>query len=361
MPVQVQLPGYNRNVIGENIANIANAGASAYHNYKQANLADEETKKAELQNKVLTQQADQGVAYKQAADTPGTPESNLLKAQHSLLRDAFQSSGVIKTKDGQTALSDWGKQISDKNVSGFKLDQTMQNSPAMKDVVDLIKSKNSAEAMGAKANAYTAVGMGRLDETRNQNAVQAGAAFEKDPILKSSKVSLNSLDRSLSILNNSTKPVTAKDLNLAYNDYINSVAAGGIATEGKIHRELPDTWAQSWNELKQKAGENDDLRKDPVGQQLIELLRNNIGTVRVDLGNAVANQAQNIAADFQSNTNPKVRETVSQKLKTYSAYGAAPAENTAGSGGGIAPPGGHTSVKQGDHTYNWNSKTGKYE
>lgn len=157
----------------------------------------------------------------------------------------------------------------------------------------------------------------QLSERKNKSATQAGQDFEHDPILKTSKTSLNSLNRSSSILENPNKPVTTKDLNLAYQDYINAVAAGGTATEGKIQRELPETWEQDWNAFKSKAGEFDDLRKTDTGRKLIQMLHENIRTVKGDLNNAMADQATNIHESYKYNNNQQVKKTVDDKLKKY--------------------------------------------
>lgn len=171
---------------------------------------------------------------------------------------------------------------------------------------------------GVQGNQAKAGGMnGRTNELMNKNAGAVGQEYEHDPILKSSKTSLNSLTRSSSILDDPNKPVTTKDLNLAFTDYINSVANGGAATEGKIHRELPETFETTWNELKQKVGQNDDLRKTKGGQALIDMLKENIHTVRHDLSGAMADQAYNIHTNYTTSTNPRVQQTNKDKLKLY--------------------------------------------
>lgn len=163
----------------------------------------------------------------------------------------------------------------------------------------------------------TGVKQDQLEETKNKNAGAVGQEFEKDPIIKMSKTNLNALTRSMNILENPNKPVTAKDFNLAQTDYINAVAAGGAATEGKIHRELPETLVTKWNELKQKIGENDDLRKSPAGKELIDLLRQSIRMVRDDISSAISEQALNLHDSNKFSTNDKVKQTIKDKLKTY--------------------------------------------
>lgn len=185
---------------------------------------------------------------------------------------------------------------------------------------DLIKDKGQTERtaqMMAGLNARTAMSGERLGQTQNKDAGQVGKEYENNHLIATSKNNLNSLTRSQSILSNPDKPVLAKDLNLAYNDYINAVAAGGAATEGKIHRELPENWEVGWNDLKTKAGQFDDLRQNPTGQKLIQMLGQNIGAVRNDLQSAVSDQAYDIFQNNASSTNPKAVEVNKSKLKAY--------------------------------------------
>jgi hypothetical protein len=172
-----------------------------------------------------------------------------------------------------------------------------------------------ADMNKSRADYYGTMGGAKVD----QLAAGAGKDIQDDSIIKPLVNSSNSLVRSMSILNNPNKPVTTKDLNLAYNDYINAVAAGGAATEGKINRELPDTWAQDFNLLKQKAGVNDDLRQSPAGQQLISMLKENINTVNGDISGAVAARAKSKldTARAAYKNNPSALEAATQAAAPY--------------------------------------------
>lgn len=195
-----------------------------------------------------------------------------------------------------------------------KLDQyTGEQTRALKEKL----GSAAAAAKVAAAGATNATREKRLDLATSKNAGDVGGAYEKDPILKTSKTSVNSLIRSESILTNPEKPVTTTDLNLAYNDYINAVAAGGAATEGKIQREMPVTFETQLNLLKQKAGKNVDLRKSPAGRELIDLLQKNITKVKEDLSGAIGDQAYNIHSNYIDSSNPKAIETNKRKLKEY--------------------------------------------
>lgn len=221
-----------------------------------------------------------------------------------------------------------------------------------KDLQFLSAPKGSIVGEASEAKKIAAQGLAgyraqNMDLRTSKNAGDVGAHYESDPILKLSKTNLNSLTRSSSILDNPNKPVTTKDLNLAYNDYINAVAAGGTATEGKINRELPTNWETTWNDFKQRAGESDDLRKTSAGKQLIDMLKENISTVRRDMSQAIGEQAYNIHSNSLDSTNPKAVETNKRKLKEYAPekyqelYGPKPAK------GMMAPTGQPGSMQPG--------------
>jgi hypothetical protein len=194
-------------------------------------------------------------------------------------------------------------------------------SQAGPEVVKMAEAAGQQRAMllagQAKAQAINNGQGGRVDEMRNQNAVAAGDHIEKDDIIKNSKKNLNSLMKSYSILTKLNGTLTAKDLNLAYNDYINATAPGGAATEGKVDRELPETWAQELNTLSQRIGDTKDLRKDPAGMKLIEELKANMFNVKRDMNSQIVNQFNSIADNYKSNTNPRVQDTINTKRAAY--------------------------------------------
>ena len=193
----------------------------------------------------------------------------------------------------------------------------LEKNPELSPILGLIKGQQQATAMGNMAALRAAPMMERVTEQKNQNSIEAGSKFDTDPIIQLSTTNQNALKRSMSILTNPDKPVTTKDMNLAYNDYINAVAAGGTATEGKIQRELPETFASQFNSLKGKFGEFDDMRQNPTGAQLIDMLSKNIGTVNGDIQQAVSNRAANLYSNYAASSNPKVQQIAAAKLKQY--------------------------------------------
>lgn len=269
---------------------------------------------SDIQNEALKAQAD-----------PTSNESKFARAELSAGLDAYAKSGYTdqgtasKLKgliNGTPDETDEDGNVVKPGSPGLSAIAISKN-PELSALSSFVKGEQSAKAMAAAATARSAPQTARLEETKNQNSVAAGNSFENDPIIKLSKTNLNSLTRSQSILDNPNKPVTTNDLNLAYNDYINAVAAGGAATEGKIQRELPETWATQFNSLKGKAGEFDDLRQNETGAQLIGMLKQNIGTVRNDISNAVRDQAANRFDDYKASTNQKVQEVAKGKLLKY--------------------------------------------
>ncbi len=361
MSVTVQLPGRTP-ATGPALASLVDAGFSSYKNYKQGQVANQEIEKNTLANKraqdLYAQMSDENsTASEVARNTAMGQLGAISKAKPAQNADAQQGLARLSdmVKNGVMAKDAQG-QVVKKPMSAIEVNNLFSENPFIKNMNDyMTKVDASAPLVQAKKQMADAM-TGRLEETKNQNAAEAGQKFENDPILKASKGSINSLTRSVSILDNPNKPVTTKDLNLAYTDYINAVANGGAATEGKISRELPETFEQTWNEVKQKGGTNDDLRKSPAGAELIDMLRENIHTVNKDLKGAISDQAKNLGQSFGSNTNPKVQKTVADKLKTYTQPDAQPEAPK-----GKPAPGGHAQVFQDGHTYNWNPQTGKYE
>jgi hypothetical protein len=157
---------------------------------------------------------------------------------------------------------------------------------------------------------------GRVDVMKGNQAIGAGKSFDTDPIIKMSQTNVNSLKRSQNILENPKLPVTAKDLNLAYNDYINAVAAGGAATEGKISRELPETFETEFNNLRMKAGDLADLRKSDSGRHLIDQLRGRINGVNDDIHHAISDRASDLYSTY-STANPETEAVARRKLRQY--------------------------------------------
>lgn len=157
------------------------------------------------------------------------------------------------------------------------------------------------------------MGGGAMASVRRDNAiVNAGAAFDKDAILKPITNTMNSLDRADSILKGNA-PVTAQSLNIAQQDFINSVAAGGAATEGKVDRELLTTLATKMNEAQTKFGDIPDLRNSAGGRALIGQIQSLIGQVRQDYNSAASTRIKEMRGNYNHVSDSGIQQTAYDK------------------------------------------------
>jgi hypothetical protein len=266
--------------------------------------------------KTLEGLADQPVQQKQAL-----MKQELAKPGQDLAQQAADPNSPISKMVGSATASVMQKAGMPvdgiQGMSAMQVNEFLDKNPVIKEAVSQDNAMKKLQGVLAQASITNGLRERGLGIREDQAAARAGKDFEDNSIIKTAKNSLNSLDRSVGILNNTSKPVTTNDLNLAYTDYINAVANGGAATEGKIKRELPETFEGDWNTLKQKVGVNDDLRKTATGQALISMLKKNISQVQGDLNGAISAQAQNTASSYGSTSNQKVKDTVANKVKTY--------------------------------------------
>jgi hypothetical protein len=211
-------------------------------------------------------------------------QENLLRAQGAKEKDiaAFRASAQ------QTIQDLMGKQ---------KMDlQTL----AGQQKLDQIKAQGSGKA------AANTLGSAR----RNQVISNAGAAFDKDPILKQITTTNNSLDRATSIMNGTT-PVTGKNFALLQQDMISAMAPGGAATEGKVNREMVETLSSQLNDLQTRFGSINDLRKEQP--QVFAQLQSLINQVKHDYSLAGRQRVSEIATNYQDVPDDLVRNTVDRK------------------------------------------------
>lgn len=154
-----------------------------------------------------------------------------------------------------------------------------------------------------------------LSEVRaNQLRANSGAAFDKDSVLKAITNTNNSLDRATSIMDGKT-PVTAKNFALLQQDMINAMAPGGAASEGKVNREMVSTLSTALNDLAQKGGSIQDLRKDDPA--LFKQLRGLITQVQQDYAIAGLDRGKELHSTWESVDDPRVQDTIDRKLKYW--------------------------------------------
>lgn len=191
-------------------------------------------------------------------------------------------------------------------LAGIEKDEGYKNALA-------VAAERGKATLGA-ATARQGVTAGRLEETKGQNAARAGQAFETDKVIVPLKKNLNGLQRGEDMLNGKL-PLTTSLINAVGQDFINSLTADNSATEGKVNRELVETFTEKWNRFKQKMGDEPDLRKEEP--KVVEQLRNMIGEVKGSYANAIGDQALNIHDSYKDHPNAGVREVVKNKLAKY--------------------------------------------
>ncbi len=181
-------------------------------------------------------------------------------------------------------------------------------------------AQNSPQMIAAKTKQFNSdiraqTTMGSLDERRNKNAAQAGNDIEKAvaPLKKTQQ----NLARAQGMLDGSV-PLSAQNFNLLQQDLIQATAPGGVATEGKMNREMIETYAQKINELKTRFGNITDIRQ--AQPQVVNQMRSLIGEIKGEYDRAMEQQATDAADSYSANTNPKVQATLKNKLQRYAPH-----------------------------------------
>lgn len=191
--------------------------------------------------------------------------------------------------------------------------QKRRETPA-KQQIDMLKSQN--DILKALANPTGAARMANYDERLNQDAGKVGQSFETDHHLKTMKNTQLNLARAQNIFDGD-EPITAKTFNILQQDFINAMAPGGAATEGKVGRELIEPVSAMINNLELKYGKVTDLRKVPEAQPVLRNIQGLLHQIKQDYDGGMERQALDIAGSYTSNTNPRVQQTVREKMARY--------------------------------------------
>jgi hypothetical protein len=133
-------------------------------------------------------------------------------------------------------------------------------------------------------------------------------------LMKQYQGTLENLNRADSLLNGK-QPITTSTFNMLQQDFIGAVAQGGAATEGKVHREMIEDFQTKLNSLRQKFGEQADLRvSDPKTLAYLQAL---ITHIKGDYQKAQARMSQNIVDAHSASTSPKVQQTLKKNASKY--------------------------------------------
>ncbi len=159
----------------------------------------------------------------------------------------------------------------------------------------------------------------RFGETQSQNAAKAGKDIEEDPVNKDAAQARQSLSRGKSLLNGKN-PLTYNNLNAVQQDVISGMTKGGQSSEGKVNREMQESWIGRWNNLKAKAGQygnDNDIRKQDPG--LYKQIQDLLNEVDGSIAHNMAERTKSLATSYGQTSNKKQKAVVDQKIKQYSA------------------------------------------
>lgn len=297
------------------------AGLSSYQNERDYQLKQKQLEQEKAYKSAMTRKA--GLVFNpETGQYEETPESKL-KTSFEATKFKREQEEIDPNSETSKNARQLAKQIleNSKKGSGGLITDNM----SAKDIEDrgMLKAQvaagNSAQrtaeyvALGKERNAIAGAG---LSERQNVHATDSGQAFEKNTILKQSKNTINSLERAES-LGRGAEPLTAKSFNILQQDLINALAPGGAATEGKVNREMVETLQAKLNEANLSFGKVSDLRKEQP--EVFNNIMNIIAQVKKDYIHAANREAKNIHQSFAQSTNPKVQETIKNKLRDYGA------------------------------------------
>lgn len=225
-----------------------------------------------------------------AQQTPGAKQAGYMNALDDLQKrrgDLSKSvlEGVTKLKSGS--------------------DTNQQNQLMSNQLISTIGMMNGGGAGGA------------LGEMRRRKQISdAGAAFDKNPILLAVTKTTNSLDRAISMLTGKD-PLTNSGFNLAQQDFIDAVASGGAATEGKVNREKAHALALKMEDLKSYFKPGTDIRKNSSAMKLVDQIMKQIAVVKHDYRQAAMQTVGDIESNYKQIDDEDLQKTVGEKVKRW--------------------------------------------
>lgn len=159
----------------------------------------------------------------------------------------------------------------------------------------------------------------RFGEQQSQNAAHAGHQIESDSVMKDMVNARQSLSRGRGLLDGKN-PLTYNNLSAVQMDVIAGMTKGGQTSEGKVNREMQESWIGKWNNAMAKAGkygEGNDIRTQDPG--LYNQIKGLLEEVDHSIANNMSDRTKALASSYSQTSNKKVRATVDQKVKQYSA------------------------------------------
>lgn len=354
MPVTVQLPGFNRNVPLENLANIANAATGAYKNVKSGELADQEMETKTLSNdrakKLYTDMLNPlspvsessrnsalgtlgAIAQSKAAQNPDS------KVGLANLADMVKN-GVVKT-DPQTG------EATKQPLNAVEINNIFSENSFVKDM-------NNQMAAQTKADSMAPIGQARMESVNNQKdkiSQSAGDLIDKNPIMIKINKQRQQIDIDKHTLQSSGGQIPVGMINEIQQGIANAISGGGSAGLGKTEQIEINNANTRLTKVLQGLSPGVQYVNDP---ELVNYL-----SAQLDrLGQAYDNNAYSTAQRIREGrlqgfkSNPAAAQVLQDKVESFKPPAAS---------GGKAAPGGHATVIQNGHTFTWNPQTGSYE
>lgn len=257
-----------------------------------------------------------------------------------------QAATEMSQSDPRSAVSDTLRQLIRKEAPGITVDDSMSYS-------DMAKLEPSLARMATQQASQLAH---KDAQTVKQDAAKDKAYINFNKDIQSFRGNAGAQQASRDVLT-AGKAVglidlpgmkTTQDLRVIA-DEIAKLATGGVPGEKGTEALLPHTALSKFAELKNFVlSQPTDAQADEYLKRNRAMLKNLVGESR----NTLRKYSETLAKGYKHSLKPEDYEEGLQTIKQN--YGAEPASETK------SGPHGNT-VVQGDHTYTWNPKSGKYE
>lgn len=179
---------------------------------------------------------------------------------------------------------------------------------------EIINAATARQTKGGNTiNVQSGDQLGGLGSVRRMNLIsQAGLHFDNDKMLLGLEKTNQALDRADSLLNGKV-PITPANYNLAQQDFINAMAPGGAATEGKVNREMQTFATEFESKLKNYFSLPEDLRNSAQGKAYITQLKNVMNQTREDFARAARTRTYDLKRSFGHVPDQEIQDTVKDK------------------------------------------------
>lgn len=273
--------GRPQNGFLEDYSGIANAG-SAFKGFVQGmqGAQEQNLKKQEIEAKMKAFQVDQD-----------------RKSQETAIKNKMAN---ISAEKGGYHFDEQGNLVLDQGSLAVQKQKTQE---------DLAKKRmdNQDQRLGLQKS--------KFEEQQSQNAAQAGKTMQDDSLIKEFQQAKSNLARGKSLLTGET-PLTYNNLNAVQQDIISALSKGGQSSEGKVSREMQESYKGRWNNLMAKMGQygpdNDVRKQDPgLAKQVGQLL----DEVDSAISKNIVERNKKLGSIYSQHSNKKVQATVQKQLE----------------------------------------------